>query len=772
MKRLAAPAASGFSTIKILVHQKHYIEALRTSIALPNPNLDFTDALYAPCFKSGFRLDPFLSASLISHVSRSLSSSAEFFARARQLLNDTDDSDIVVFNSILSGLARFCQFEPCFMFFNQLRQKGLKPDVYTLSSLIKASDTIEHNGMAHGLSIKMGLVQNVFLISGLVENYLKNGLLSSAEKCFEESSCLDYVVWTAMINGYIWNNKFDKAKELFKEMRGIGLDLNEFTLTSLLTGVLDVKEGQQIQGFSKKKGFLSGRSLYLHNAIMNMYSRCGYQSDAIKVFDEIPDPDVVSWTERIGVAYDGLEAFELFQYCILRGLEVNEYTMINTVSKIGGSEMLKLGEQIHGLCYKNGYLFVVFVCNALISMYGKSGEVKGAQCMFDEMNFRDYVSWNALVAGYSENGLASPAISIFSQMRKLGMQPTEYTLASILDAVSSSKSMELLMQIHSLLLKWGFMSEDSMLSCLMIAYGKCGGVEYLTRVFDEIGDVDLIHMNSMIGALIHCGSINDVLELFRTAWNLSYEVDSVTVSIVLKACGILTELELGRVVHSLSLKCGFDVDYFVESAIIDAYCKCGSLHDAKEAFRSKGKNNLAAWNAMMMGYAQCGSYCKVIDLFNCMYESGIKPDEISYLAVLSSCCHAGLVNEAQYHLYSMFKLQAVTPCVEHYACVVDLLGRVGLLEDAMRTIHQMPIPADARIWQILLSACNMHNDIELGKVAARNLLKLQPENESAFVLLSNMYASAGVWNAAGEVRREMKEKVVNKEPGYSWIQVG
>ncbi|KAI5655438.1 hypothetical protein M9H77_32625 [Catharanthus roseus] len=247
MKRLAAPAAAGFSTIKTLVQQKLYIEALRTSIALPNPNLDFTDALYA------------------------------------------NDSDIVVFNSILSGLARFGQFEPCFMFFNQLRQKGLKPDVYTLSSLIKASDTIEHNGMAHGLSIKMGLVQNVFLISGLVENYLKNGLLSSAEKCFEESSCLDYVVWTAMINGYIWNNKFDKAKELFKEMRGIGLDLNGFTLTCLLTGVLDAKEGQQIQGFSKKTGFLSGRSLYLHNAIMNMYSRCGYQSDAIKVFDEIPD---------------------------------------------------------------------------------------------------------------------------------------------------------------------------------------------------------------------------------------------------------------------------------------------------------------------------------------------------------------------------------------------------------------------------------------------------------------------------------------------------
>lgn len=771
MKRFIVPA--GLSTLKSLVHRNLYREALRTSISFHNLGFNIIDALYALHFKSGFKIDPFLSASLVSHSSVSISSPAAFLRRATKLVEDTDDPDVVVFNSVLSGLARFGQFGLIFMFFNQLRKQGIEPDMYTLSSLIKGCDGIEHNGMVHGVSIKMGLVQNVFLISGLVENYFKNGFVISAERCFQECSCLDSVVWTAMINGYVWNNEFHKAKKLFNEMRGVvGLDLNEFTLTSVLTGVLDVKEGQQIQGCSIKIGFLSGCALYLQNAIMNMYSRCGYSFDAIKVFDEIPNPDIVSWTERIGVAFDGLEAFDLFRLCILRGLEVNEYTMINTLSKIKGSEMLKLGEQIHGFCYKNGYLLVLPVCNALISMYGKSNAMNGAQCLFDEMIFEDHVSWNALIAGYSENGHLYQALSMFSQMCKLGIQPTEYTMASILEVVSSSKSLSFCMQIHSTLIKWGFMSEDSILSCLMTAYGKCSGFEHLAQVFTEIYKIDVIHLNSMIGALVHGGIHYDVLALFQTAWNSSSEVDSATVSIVLKACGILTELELGRTVHSLALKHGFDVDYFVESAIIDAYCKCGSLDDAEEAFRSRGKDNVAAWNAMMMGYAQSGSYHEVVELFNHMCESRIRPDEISYLAVLSSCCHAGVVKEAHYHLYSMFKLHGVAPCLEHYACVIDLLGRVGLVEDAMMMIDRMPIHPDARIWQILLSACCKNNDIELGKVAAKNLLKLQPENESAFVLLSNIYASAGKWKTAGELRKEMREKVVTKEPGYSWIQVG
>ncbi|CAL5373939.1 unnamed protein product [Camellia sinensis] len=173
---------------------------------------------------------------------------------------------------------------------------------------------------------------------------------------------------------------------------------------------------------------------------------------------------------------------------------------------------------------------------------------------------------------------------------------------------------------------------------------------------------------------------------------------------------------------------------------------------------------------MLMGYAQRGCFHEVFDLFKKMPELGMKPDEITYLGVLSSCCHAGLVNEAQSHLNSMFESHGVIPCLEHYACVVDVLGRVGLVEEAKRIIDQMPICPDAQIWQILLSACNIHGNVELGKVAAREL-QLQPENDSAYILLSNLYASAGMWNAVGSLRKEMKQRIIYTEPSSSWIQV-
>ncbi|PSS11379.1 Pentatricopeptide repeat-containing protein [Actinidia chinensis var. chinensis] len=747
-----------------LLRQKLYPTALKASTSVRNPHL--TDTIYALFVKSGFTLDPFLSTSLIAHFSRTGD-----FPRAAQLLRDTHRPDTAVYNALISGHARSGRPGPVFELFNGLRRSGLDPDVYTLSSLIKACDKLEYTEIAHGVSIKSGLVSGVFLVSGLVENYSKSGRVNGAEKCFEECLVWDSVVWTAMINGYVWNGEFEKSREVFVDMRGLGLELNEFSLTSVLGALFEAKQGEQIHGLSLKIGFLCGCSIHLNNAVMSMYCRLGRKPDAIKVFDEIPDPDVVSWTGRIGAAYDGVEAFELFGFCYSRGLEVNEYTLSNVLSAIAGSKLLNPGKLIHGLCFKAGHLFIVSVCNAMISMYGKCGLMGDVKHVFDEMICPDSVSWNSLIAGYYENGLFSEAILMFSQMYDFSIVPNKYSIATILGVVSNSCSPRQAMQIHSLIIKFGFESDNSMLSSLITSYGKCNGIDESKRVFSEIDEPNVLLLNAMEATCVHCSYHFDALKLFQKARNLSIEVDSTTFSIVLKTCGVLTDLELGRTIHSLAFKSGADQDIFVESAVIDAYCKCGSIADAEKAFRDISNDNLAAWNAMLMGYAQCGCFREVFDLFKKIPELGMKPDEITYLGVLSSCCHAGLVNEAQSHLNSMFKLHGVTPCLEHYACVVDVLGRVGLIEEAKRTIDQMSICPDAHIWQILLSACNIHGHVDIGKVAAGELLLLQPENESAYVLLSNLYASAGMWNAVRNLRREMKERVIYKEPGSSWIQV-
>lgn len=644
--------------------------------------------------------------------------------------------------------------------------------MFTLSSLVKACETLEENEAAHGVCLRMGFGSGLYLLSGFIENYARAGDVEKAEKCFRECAELDNVVWTAMVCGYVWNEEFEKGKEVFVEMRGLGMELNEFCLTGVLGALIDVRDGEQVHGISLKMGLLCGGSIHLNNALIGMYSRRGNKVAAVRVFDEIADPDVVSWTERIGASCDGLETLELFKILHSEDLEINEYTMISVLSAIASTRLLHSGRQVQALCHKLGLLKVICVSNALVSMYGKCGQMYDARCVFDYMLHRDSVSWNSLIAGYSENGFSSQALEVLSQMRDLTIQPNEYTLASILEVISNANSVECVMQIHSHMIKCGFMLDGSMVCCLITAYGRCGGIPESKGVFSEIDNINLVNINAMAAALVYAGCHADAIKLFHTSRSLHMDVDRTIFSVVLKACGAMTDLVQGRVVHSLCLKFGFEQDNFIESTVVDMYCKCGSIGDAEKAFKITSKDNLAAWNAMIMGYAQHGCFHEVSRLLCKMCESGIEPDEITFLGVLTSCCHAGLVREAYSCLNSMFHLHGIIPRLEHYACMVDLLGRVGLLEDAKRMIDLMPIHPDAYIWQILLSACNIHGNVDLGKVAARKLHELQPQNESAYLLLSNLYASAGMWNAVGKMKKEMKEKVVRKEPGSSWIQVG
>jgi pentatricopeptide repeat protein len=775
MKKLRALAQTlSFSQFETLISQKDYPQALKCSLTLSSPLL--TDQTYSLFIKSGHFLDPYVSTALISHFSKldnnNNNNNNNNLSRSLSFFLDTQNPDIITYNAIISGFARANDSRTVLGLFNELRHVGLVPDMFTLSSLIKGCVSLRENWVSQGVCLKLGFGSKSFVISGLIDNYSKNGDLGSAERCFKECLDLDNVVCTVMVNGYVWNEEFEKGKQVFVEMRGLGLELNAFSLTGVVGALFDVREGEQIHGFGVKMGFLRGSSMHFSNAVMSMYARCGREVDAIKVFDEIAEPDVVSWTERIGTASDGHEAVELFRIVLSLGLDVNGYTLINVLSMIGGVKFLNAGKQIQALCHKTGYFQVVSVGNALVSMYGKCGKICDACRVFYNMIIRDSVSWNSLISACSENGFVNQALDVFYQMRELSLQPTIHTLASILEAVSNSNNTKQVIQIHSLVVKCGFMFDVSMICCLITAYGRCNSMDESKRVFAEIDKVNLVHLNTMITTFVRAGYYTDALALYQTIWSLHRKVDSRTFSIILKACSAITDMQLGRAVHSLVLKTGFDQDSFVESSVIDIYCKCGSIGQAEKAFRSSSMNSLAAWNAMMMGYAHHGCYQEVFDLFNKMSQFGIEPDEITYLGVLSSCCHGGLVKEARHYLDSMFELHGIIPHLEHYACMIDLLGRVGLLEDAKKTIDHMPIQPDVHIWQILLSACNIHGHVELGRVAARKLLEIHPENESAYILLSNIYASVGMWNAVGRLRKEMKEKNLRKEPGSSWIQVG
>ncbi|XXG43485.1 hypothetical protein AAC387_Pa01g3512 [Persea americana] len=750
-----------------------FSQALKASASLlPDPRL--TDQIYSLSLKSGRPLDPHRASFLIHRLSLS-----GHLPRSHRILLDMPQPDTVAYNALISAYSETRQPKPAFQLFNRLRHSNQTPDIYTLTSLLKScNESSQANAIAHALILKMGFSSNAFVISSIVSNYSKCGESVYAEKYFREFLILDSIVWTALISGFVQNGEWELGKAIFLEMRVLGLGVNEFTLTSILGAFAgdsydDIEQGRKTHGLSVKMGFLSGFSTPLSNAVMSMYLRCGCEVDGIRVFEEILEPDVVSWTLLVG-AYDGEKAVEVFRFLFSSGIEMNEYTMINVLSAISNDPrlLLRCGRQIHGCCWKGGYLYVVSVANSLITMYGRCRQIDGARQVFDEMLSRDCVSWNALIAGYAENGLVDKALGMFSWMQQhSSLKPTKYTLASILEVISGATALKQGMQIHSYIIKSGFVSDDSMSTGLIITYGKCDGIEESKQVFDEIERRDVVQVNAMAAAFVHSGYHADTLNLFQSIWSSGMAIDSGTFSIVFKACGSLTAMEQGSNVHALVLKSGIDQDDFIGSAIIDVYCKCGNIDYAVKAFKEIPKENLAAWNAMITGYAHHGYHDEALDLYKKMAQDGIDPDELTFLGVLYSCCHAGCVKEATNLMNSMYEDHGILPCLEHYACLVDLFGRVGDLEAAKRSIDLMTVEPDARIWQIFLSACSVYGNVELGMVAAQELLKLQPENDSAYVLLSNIYASAGMWDEVGRIRKSMKERIVSKAPGLSWVQV-
>lgn len=620
----------------------------------------------------------------------------------------------------------------------------------------------------------MGFLSAVYVITGLLDNYSKVGELDLAEKGFEECPLLDSGVWTAMVTGYVKNGMIGSAVGTFKEMLDLGLSLNEFCLTSVLAalpdGDSDVNQGKQIHCLSIKVGFLCCDSMPLSNALLSMYCRCGTKADGLRAFGEIQEPDVVAWSTLIRV-FDGKEALGLFRFLLSRDVDVNEFTLINVLSVIDGLELLRGGKQIQAWCYRNGFASIVSVGNALVSMYGKCRQIDDAKRVFDEMAERDVVSWNALIAACAANCLPDRAIWLFSWMQHSSFKPNISTLSSLFEAASKFSTSDLAAQIHSYIVKLGHIFDDCIATALITLYGKCDKIDESKQAFDEVDRRVLLHINAMASTFVQAGHHVDAIELFKRTRHMGMEVDNVSLSVVIKAYCVLKSIEQGRNMHTLAMKLGIDRDSLVGSGLVDIYCKCGSLGEAIKVFEELPKSNLVTWNAMLTGYAQHGCYDKVINHVKKMVEEGIDPDEITFLGVLYASCHRGHVEEAFYYLNSMIEDHGIVPSLEHYACVVDLLGRVGQLEEAKRIIDQMPFIPDARMWQIFLTACNIHVNVKLGEIAAQEILKLEPDNDSAYVLLSNIYAVAGKWDEVRTLRRGMRERTICKEPGCSSIEV-
>ncbi|XP_068655707.1 pentatricopeptide repeat-containing protein At3g53360, mitochondrial [Aristolochia californica] len=637
--------------------------------------------------------------------------------------------------------------------------------------------SLEHGRRIHNHLLRSISASNVILNNHIINMYGKCGSLLHAREVFDTMSERNLVSWTSMIAGYAQNNCEVEAVVLYKDMLRLGLVPDHFALGNIVKACANTKSkelGQQVHGHVIKS--VNGFHQIVQNALISMYTKFDCLDSAMAVFERIVMKDLVSWGSIIaGCAQLGYELAALSHFKEMVRLDsycLNEYIFGSVFSACSSLLQLEYGRQLHGLSLKFGLGRNHISCCSVCDMYAKCGCLNSARKAFYQADGADVVSWNAMIAGYAYSGNIEEAMFFFSNMRQLGMKPDQITLVCVLCACSGCASLHLGRQIHSYIFKMGFDLDAQVCNTVLAMYAKCLDLSDGIKVFEEMSAIrDAVSWNAMITACMQYDELDEVFRLLRTMQVSESRPDQITLGNVLSSCASLATLDLGNQVHGYCVKIGLEFDITVANSLMDMYAKCGELDGARRLFQLMADPDVISWSCLVVGYAQFGCAFEALELFRKMQGLGIKPNHVTFVGVLSACSRVGLVEEAL-HYYKMLEIEhGIVPTKEHCSCMVDVLARAGQLEEAERFITQMPHEPDIVVWKTLLSACRLHRNVEIGKRAAESIMKLDPMNSAAFILLSNIYASNGSWDEVGKIRKVMRDRGLRKDSGKSWIRI-
>eukprot|EP01018_Ginkgo_biloba_P037444 Gb_29868 [translate_table: standard] len=544
------------------------------------------------------------------------------------------------------------------------------------------------------------------------------------------------------------------------------------TYASLLQACSNIRELNQLHAHILISGL--AKNVFLGTKLVHMYAKYGSLENARLVFDKIHKRNAFLWNAIIrGYAWNGPYEETLMLYFQMQwaGIRPDNFTISFALKACSSLSSLQKGKKIHYHIVRNGFESHVFVGTALIDMYAKCRSIEDARQVFDKMTHRDVVSWNAMIAGYAQSGHANEAVLLFQQMRVADITPDSVTMVNVLPACADLGVLQQGKCIHDYIIRCGFESDIFVGNSLIDMYAKCGSIYIARQLFDRMPQRDVVSWNAMIAGYAQNGYANEALTLFHQMLQANVTPNSIAMASVVSACANLGALEQGKWIHDYVIGNVFESDVFVANSLIDMYAKCGSIKFARQLFNKMSTRDVVSWNAMIAGYGMHGHAEDALELFLQMQNTGMKPNHITFIHILSACSHAGLVDEGQQYFDSMIQDYGITPNMEHYSCIVDLLGRAGHLDEAQNFIQNMPSEPDAGVWGALLGACRIHGNIEVAEHVAECLFDLEPEYAGYYVLLSNIYAEAGRWDDVTKVRRMMRERGLKKTPGYSLIEL-
>lgn len=629
----------------------------------------------------------------------------------------------------------------------------------------------------HAQIIRTGSSSCIFIANSVVNLYAKCGDLHRAQLVFETIFQKDVVSWNCLINAYpqMGSSGSSMAMELFRRMRADNTFPNAHTFSGFFTAASNIQDifgGQQGHTLAIKTS--SFNDVFVGSSLLNLYCKVGLLCDARRVFDVMPQRSSVSWATMIsGYATQTMptEALSLFESMRREEQCDNEFIYTSVLSALKVPEFCVRGKQIHSLSVKNGLLAFVAVINAIVTMYAKCGYVDDALQTFHTSDDKNSITWSAMVTGFTQGGHFQKALKFFTSMHFSGNTPSEFTFVGAINACSDLGAVEEGKQLHGYSLKLGFESQIYVMTALVDMYAKCGSLVDAFKGFNCLPQPDRVLWTSMIGGYVQNGENECALSLYCRMLMQGIEPNELTMTSVIKACANLAALEQGKQVHACTIKYGLSPEIEIGSALSTMYAKCGILEDGNLVFRRMPKRDVISWNAMISGLAQNGQGKDALALFEEMLIEGTKPDSVTIVNVLSACSHMGLVDRAWGYFDMMSIKFGISPGLEHYACMVDVLSRAGKLNEAKSFIESSKIDHGMCLWRILLGACRNYRNYELGAYAGEKLIELASQESSAYVLLASIYAALGKKEDEERVRRMMKFRGVSKEPGCSWIEL-
>eukprot|EP00268_Persea_americana_P034645 TRINITY_DN34268_c0_g4_i1.p1 TRINITY_DN34268_c0_g4~~TRINITY_DN34268_c0_g4_i1.p1 ORF type:complete len:623 (-),score=96.38 TRINITY_DN34268_c0_g4_i1:966-2834(-) len=531
---------------------------------------------------------------------------------------------------------------------------------------------------------------------------------------------VDMFVQGALIVFYAKCGEIEAAQQLFDSMP----HRNSFCWNVMIDGYV---KNDDVGAAHRLFDSMPHRDLFSWNTMIDGHVRCGEIEVARQLFDEMPERDVVSWNSMI--------------YCY---------------AKYG--DMKAAGELFDRMEVRDVVTWTVMV-NGL----ARWSEVEIAHCLFEKIPQKSLVSWNSLIDGYAKRGNMKAALLLFQLME--GRNLTSWNV--MLDAYSKCGEMRIARELFEQMDVRDIFSWNIMID----GYARVGCLEVAQEFFHTMPSKDLVSWNTLIAACKQNSRPKEAIRLFHMMQMAGEKPDDFTLSTALSAIADLGSFVQGRWIHTYVVRNKFFLDGIVGVSLIDMYSKCGYVDIAWGIFESVLHKTIDHWNSMISGLALHGYGNRATCLFEEMLKLMIEPDDISFIGVLSACSHAGLVHQGRQYFELMSLKYGIAPKIQHYGCMVDLLGRAGHLEEAYALVMDMPVQPNDVVWRALLGAARNRGNIEIGEHAANNLIELEPHDTSSYVLLSNIYGATQRWECALQIRKKMKERCPLKTPGYSSIEL-